>query len=151
MKNPKSAPTNGHCLFLLLLLFASSCAQPQLGSSNIADRELILEAVLAAEASAWPASRVPPCVETKSTAEPETDSRQVALVPLRVLPQRFVLCSSSPSFYYLSLEEPRIRGKVAYVSLAFQCGNLCGHGTDYLLERTLAGWNVILRSRSWIS
>lgn len=135
---------------LIVLLFVSGCSE-----SNVPDREAIIRAVFAAEASRWQSADRQPCVQPGlwQPGDIPVTYEQVGSFPQSWLPQQLKPCRGrgADGAGSLWLQDIEIGEFEALVDIDYQCGAMCGEGSTYRLEPMEQGWKVVERHQAWIS
>jgi hypothetical protein len=134
-------------LFLPLFSFVSACSDP---ASNSTDRESVVRAILAAEAARRPPSHGLPCIQAQFKKRHEEAAERAADVPAHALPPPFAFCRGSTRGSFIVLSEPEIEAEQAFINIDLRCGDMCGAGTGYNLERVRGHWKVIHSATTWV-
>jgi hypothetical protein len=86
------------------------------------------------------------------TFERPPQPRRIRRLPRTALPRAFVPCGSrrdrTPRF---ELTEPELAGDVAFVTIGYQCGALCGEGRRFVVKRARGRWRIEAVETTWVS
>jgi len=86
------------------------------------------------------------------TFERPPQPRRIRRLAPSALPGEFVPCGPGrDSAPRLELTEPEFADDVAFVTIGYECGALCGEGQRFVLRRALGRWRIEAVETTWLS